>query len=446
MDGSKTDARPRPQGWPRTLASRLFLIFLVGLVLANGMSFALQFYERYQSARTVMLGNLERDVIVSFAVLDRLPADERQAWLPRLASDKRSYLLGPGKADQPLALPAAQVAAHTIESALGGVYPLAFASMADDPRHIQVRATLHDGSYATLDIHLGMPPLARWLPAVLLAQLALLVACAWFAVRLAIRPLTRLAKAADALDPDKRGPAMDERGPAEVAYAAIAFNAMQDRIAAHLAERMRILGAISHDLQTPITRMKLRAEFMDDSTDKEKLEHDLREIELLVREGLDYARSAHGGAERAVRVDVDSFLDSLVCDYQDTGREVSLIGASSAALVTRPHALRRILSNLVDNALKFGGAAEVDVRPHAAGQGVSIFVLDRGPGIPPDELQAVLQPFYRLEGSRNRDTGGTGLGLAIASQLAAAIGGRLVLSNRDGGGLSAEVRLAQGFV
>jgi signal transduction histidine kinase len=433
----------RRAGWPRTLASRLFLIFLVGLVVAHGLSFGLQFYERYESARNTMLGDLERDVAVAFAVLDRLPADERAAWLPRLSSNNRTYLLGPGEADQPLQLEAGHAAVAAIEAALDGAYPVQAGNVADDPKHIQIRVTLHDGSHATLDIHLAIAPMPRWLPIVLLVQLALLVACAWVAVRLATRPLTRLAKAADSLDPDKRGPRLDERGPSEVADAAAAFNAMQDRIAAHLTERMRILSAISHDLQTPITRMKLRSEFMDDSPDKDKLSQDLSEVEQLVREGLDYARSAHGKTETPVRIDLNAFLDSLVCDYQDTGRDVTLSGTSPFLLDTRPRALRRLLGNLIDNALKFGGAAEVGIHPHPDGHGLSLFVRDRGPGIPEHELQAVLQPFYRVESSRNRDTGGTGLGLAIGTQLAAVLEGPLMLRNREGGGLEVELRLTQ---
>jgi signal transduction histidine kinase len=439
-EASSADNPQRQYGWPRTLATRLFLIFLVGLVLAHALSFGLLFYERYETAKTMMLGNLERDIVTAMAILNRLPAAERAAWLPRLDDDNRRYILGNGEADQPLQTAAAHTASDTIEHALKGAYPLSFHGVAGDPRHIQVRVVLNDGQPVTIDMHLSIMPLATWLPIVLLVQLGMLVACAWFAVRLAIRPLTQLAQAADALDPNKTSPRLSERGPAEVAYAAIAFNAMQKRISAHLAERMQILGAISHDLQTPITRMKLRSEFMEDSIDKEKLTQDLNEVELLVREGVAYARSAHGVTETPVRIDLNAFLDSLVCDYQDTGKAVSLNGTCTAPLTTRPHALRRILGNLIDNALKFAGAAEVSIHCRKEG-GISIYVLDRGPGIPQSELDAVLQPFYRLESSRNRDTGGTGLGLAIASELASAIGGRFILSNRAGGGLSAEIRL-----
>jgi signal transduction histidine kinase len=426
--------------WPRSLVVRLFVIFLVGLVLAQALLFALVFYERYEAGKSMMLGNLESDVSIAMDILDRLPPGERAAWLPRLDSQNRHYLLGEGQADRALTTSAARAAAAAIQAALRD-REVAVREMAGDPKHIQAMMHLRDGRPVTLDIHLSLMPLAFWLPVVLAIQLLLLVGCAWFAVRLAIRPLTRLAHAADALDPNKTGPRLDEKGPTEVAHAANAFNAMQDRIAAHLAERMRMLGAISHDLQTPITRMKLRSELMDDSPDKDKLAQDLDEVERLVREGLAYARTAHGVLEKPARLDLCAFLDSLVCDYQDTGKPVSLDGSCATPLLTRPHALRRLLGNLIDNALKFAGAAEVQVRTREDG-GVTVSVMDRGPGIPEDKLQDVLQPFFRLEGSRNRDTGGTGLGLAIASQLAAVAGGALRLYNREGGGLCAELRLA----
>lgn len=426
--------------WPRKLMTRLFLIFFVGLLLAHAMSFALLFYERYDATKSMMVGDLERELSIAAITLDRLSPAERPEWLTRLSSGNRQYRLGPGEADQPLQLASARAAAESISTALSSFYPVVFHAMAGDDRFIQARITLSDGSTIVRDIHAAMPPLAGWLPVVLAMQLALLVACAWLAVRLAVRPLTRLAKAADSMDVDQVSPRLNERGPIEVAQAAIAFNAMQDRIGSYLKERMQLLGAISHDLQTPITRMKLRAEFMDDSVDKIKLTQDLAEVERLVREGIDYARSAHGTEEKCVRIDANAFLDSIVCDYQDTGQQVSFSAQHFGILETRPHALRRVLCNLIDNALKFAGAAEVRIEGSGPRE-VSIVVLDRGPGIAAVELEAVFQPFYRLELSRNRDTGGTGLGLAIARQLVIVLGGSLVLSNRDGGGLAAEVRI-----
>ncbi|WP_047604014.1 sensor histidine kinase [Pseudomonas putida] len=425
--------------WPRTLASRLAMIFFTGLVLAYGLSFGLQAYERYISSRSMMLSNLEQDVATSVAILDRLPAAERAAWLPRLERRTYRYRLDQGLAGEAMASSDPPMAAASIVKAIGSDYRLTFLEIPGPNAHFQAHLSLADGAPLTIDVTPAPVPVARWLPVVLLIQLAVLLLCTWLAVRLAIGPLTRLAQAVDNLDPDQPGVQLDESGPREVRYAAVAFNALQARIAAHLKERMQLLAAISHDLQTPITRMKLRVEVMDEGVEKDKFGSDLDEMEHLVREGVAYARSMDSSTEATCRVNLDAFLDSLVFDYQDSGAQVERHGSSGTLLETRPHALRRVLVNLVDNALKFAGAAELQVSRE--GSTTIIRVLDNGPGIPGDELDEVLKPFYRVEGSRNRSTGGTGLGLAIAHQLIQAMGGRLTLSNREQGGLCAQIEL-----
>ncbi|WP_271412220.1 sensor histidine kinase [Pseudomonas sp. Q1-7] len=426
--------------WPRTLAARLALIFLGGLLLAYGLSFASQFYERYQTGRNVMLGNLEHDVSTAVALIDRLPAEERSRWLSLLERRNYRYRLDEGLPGKPMDMAQAPMAVTSIERAIGQRYALRFENIPGPHPHFQAHLVLNDGRPLTIDVTPGPIPVAQWLPVVLILQLALLLVCTWLAVRMAIRPLTRLAQAVDHLDPDASGPLLDERGPQEVAYAARALNALQGRIGAYLKERMQLLAAISHDLQTPITRMKLRVEQMEGSQERDKLWSDLNEMQHLVREGVAYARSMDGASEPLCRIDLDAFLDSLVCDYQDSGQAVSLAGASGMLLETRPHALRRVLSNLIDNALKFGGNAQLDVHRDALGH-VQVQVLDNGPGIAEAELQDVFKPFYRVESSRNRSTGGTGLGLAIALQLSQALGARLTLANRDGGGLCAQLDL-----
>ena len=425
--------------WPRTLASRLAMIFFTGLVLAYGLSFGLQAYERYISSRSMMLSNLEQDVATSVAILDRLPAAERAAWLPRLERRTYRYRLDQGLAGEAMPSSDPPMAAASIVKAIGSDYRLTFLEIPGPNAHFQAHLNLADGAPLTIDVTPATVPVARWLPVVLLIQLAVLFLCTWLAVRLAIGPLTRLAQAVDNLDPDQPGVQLDESGPREVRYAAVAFNALQARIAAHLKERMQLLAAISHDLQTPITRMKLRVEVMDEGVEKDKFGSDLDEMEHLVREGVAYARSMDSSTEATCRVNLDAFLDSLVFDYQDSGAQVERHGSSGTLLETRPHALRRVLVNLVDNALKFAGAAELQVSRE--GSTTIIRVLDNGPGIPGDELDEVLKPFYRVEGSRNRSTGGTGLGLAIAHQLIQAMGGRLTLSNREQGGLCAQIEL-----
>jgi signal transduction histidine kinase len=425
---------------PRSLRWRLFVILFAGLAAAHAMSFGVLFYERTMSAKAVMYTVLENDVSTSIALLDRLPPEERSQWLSTLNRPTYRYELGPGIPGVPELSPRAAEVARTINVAAGKRFPVRVEGIPGEREHLQAHVTLSDGSQVTIDVRPALMPLAAWLPYVLVAQLCLLVLCTWLAVRLAIRPLLRLANAADDLDPNRKPVRLEETGPTEVAYAATAFNAMRDRIAHYLQERVQILAAISHDLQTPITRMKLRAEMADDSPEKDKLINDLSEIERLVREGVAYAKSAHGDAEKPTRIDIASFVESIAFDYQDTGKPVAVPSSVDAVIVTRPHALRRILTNLIDNALKFAGAAEIQLGRMPDGK-FRIAVLDSGPGIPEEQLLAVIQPFYRVEQSRSRDTGGTGLGLAIAHELTVAIGGTLRLANRPGGGLAAEVLL-----
>jgi len=425
--------------WPRTLMWRLSLIFLVGLLLANALTLGLMMFERMESAKSVMLGNLEYDVATSVAILDRLPADERPAWLDRLDRGNYRYLLQAGQSGSYPVATRSKEAAHSLKLALGDDYALSINSVPDTREHMQVHLKLKDGSPLTIDLTPALVPFANWLPVVLILQLLLLLVCSWFAVRLTVRPLTRLKEAADALDLQMNtGCRLAEDGPLEVAHAARAFNAMQDRIVAYVKERIHILASISHDLQTPITRMKLRSELMDEGPVKDKLLHDLNEISHLVREGVAYARTSESMAEKPGRIAIDAFIDSLVCDYQDIGQAVCLQGTLEQTLVTRPQALRRVLSNLIDNALKFAGQAEVQLQ-RLPDQQICIRVCDRGPGVPEEELAAILQPFYRLETSRNRETGGTGLGLAIAQQLVLALGATLTLANREGGGLCVSI-------
>ncbi len=330
--------------------------------------------------------------------------------------------------------------ARVIEDSIGVSYPLTVNSVPNHPDRLQVHVRLTDGSPLTIDV-LPIPtlPLSGWLPAVLVLQLLMIAGCCWLAVRVATRPLNALANAADTLGPDLRADRLNEDGPSEVARAARAFNAMQDRIGGYMTERMQILAAISHDLQTPITRMRLRVDTMDDQTAATRLQQDLREMESLVKEGVTYARTLHGTSEAPCKVDLDALLDSLVCDYVDAGAPVTLTGQVGHPIVTRPQALRRIVGNLVDNALKYGNEAQLRVNTRASG--IDVVVTDRGPGIPEDMLDAVFAPFVRLETSRNRNTGGTGLGLAIARQLAQAMDATLTLRNRESGGLEARLSL-----
>ena len=423
--------------WPRSLFGRLTLILFFGLIAAHILTFGLIAYERTQAARAMMVRNLGKEVASAVAILERVPPAERSRWLPRLERSNYRYVLG-SAADAPaLKTTFAQAVRASISDALGSAYGVAV----NGTEGLQMGVHLHlaDGTPLAIEMLPSSMLLSFWVPLILFIQLAILAVFTWLAVRLATRPLMRLAEAADTFGADLATAPVPENGPLEVGRAAAAFNAMQRRIAEHLAERMQILAAVSHDLQTPITRMRLRADLMDNPVQRDKMLGDLNAMQMLVEEGIAYARNAQGIGEAMCRTDLDALLDSLVYDYLDAGQEVGLRGKVGRPIETRPHTLRRILTNLVDNALKFGGEVEIQVQ---AETGIAIAVLDRGPGIPTAELSAVLQPFYRLEASRNRETGGTGLGLAIAHQLATAMGASLRLSNRDGGGLQARLLLA----
>ncbi|GAB7539612.1 ATP-binding protein [Burkholderia sp. 3C] len=426
---------------PRSMFARLALILCVGLAVAQMLSFWLTLTERDQATTTLMMGYIEREVVASVALLDHLPPGERAAWLPRLARRSYRFELGPGEPGGPVDAALSARVERSITDGIGRTYAVTANEIPGDTEHMQVHLKLSDGTPLTIDMHpMSGIPLSGWLPVVLLLQLAVLAACCWIAVRLATRPLHALADAADALGPDLKGERLPESGPSEVARAARAFNAMQDRIATYTAERMQILAAISHDLQTPITRMRLRVDVMDDETQAAKLRQDLEEMGQLVKEGVAYARTVHSTSEAARRIDLDALLDSIVCDYLDAGQDVDFAKRTDLSLDAPPQALRRVIGNLVDNALKFGGAAQVELTLTPAG-GAEIAVLDRGPGIPEASLDAVFEPFVRIETSRNRGTGGTGLGLAIARQLAQAMNATLTLRNRDGGGLAARLTL-----
>jgi signal transduction histidine kinase len=422
--------------WPRSLHTRILVVLLVGLLLAHGMTFVLLLAERSMAMRSMMIAYLASDVASSVAVLERLPADERVQWTQRLSRRNYRLSIGTAPASAPAASSAlAQTVTHELSMALGPGRSVQVQEGADPTAALRVLLPLSGGAPLVVDIEEARLRISPWAWGALALQFLLLIGLSAWAVRTATQPLKNLAQAADGMTPEQPAMPLAEDGPSEVTRAAAAFNRMQQRIDAHLKERMHILAAVSHDLQTPITRMRLRADLLDDTQLRDKLQADLAEMQAMVEEGIAYARSAHAAREPAQRTDLQALVQTIVLDYTDAGRPVQLMETAPLHASTRPQALRRLVCNLVDNALKFAGGAEVQL---AAGEtGWTLQVLDRGPGIPADRLEAVLQPFVRLEDSRHRSTGGTGLGLAIAHQLAHGLGGRLVLGPREGGGLVA---------
>ncbi len=271
---------------------------------------------------------------------------------------------------------------------------------------------------------------------ILVISIALL---SFIAVRYVTRPLALLAKAADDLGRDIQSPPLQEKGSAEVRRAARAFNTMQSRLRRYIEDRGEVLAAVSHDLKTPITRLRLRSEMLEDEKIQEKFNQDLDEMEHMVSATLDFMRGTES-SEKPVPVDVMALLEALRDDMSDMGAKVQLQPAKLKPYPGRPLLLKRCLTNLIENAVRYG--EEANIRVEQSKELLQIIIADKGPGIPEAERERIFKPFVRGEASRSKDTGGNGLGLSIARNIARAHGGELTLrSGGDGVGLEAVVSL-----
>jgi signal transduction histidine kinase len=272
----------------------------------------------------------------------------------------------------------------------------------------------------------------------MLVMAAFIVAISIWAVRRMTAPLSTVAQAADRLGRDVNAPPLPESGTIEMKQAAQAFNTMQSKLRALIENRTRMLAALSHDLRTPLTLLRLRAENVENADERDKMLATIAEMDAMIGATLQYAREQAADEPRR-STDVTALVQSLVDDMADAGLDVTMAPAEPVQLTGQPAALKRALTNLIDNAVKYGKRARLSLTETPAG--VTIAIDDDGPGIPEDELQRVFQPFYRVESSRSRDTGGVGLGLAIAQAVVEAQGGTLTLRNRRPAGLRAEITL-----
>jgi len=257
-------------------------------------------------------------------------------------------------------------------------------------------------------------------------------------VRWLTRPLDKLVRAAEQLGREIDVPPLKEQGPLEIQATAQAFNRMQERITRFIDDRQRLFSAISHDLKTPITRLRLRAEMLDKEEDGEPFGRHLEELDRMVSGALECARGTDIHEE--VRpIDIMALLGALQDDAAVLGRNVTVVGDVGPVFWGRPIALKRCLGNLIDNAIFYGQQAEIfaENSPDL----LTIRICDRGAGIPEEMIDQVFEPYFRGESSRNRYTGGTGLGLGIARNIVHAHGGELALHNREGGGLEVVIRL-----
>ena len=456
---------------PSTLSGRLALILLGGLLIAQLLGAAILLYDR-ASALYEAGGRQAAQRIASIVrLLDTLTPEQRRLVLPAVntaglrVAFTRVAAAEPADAEEnsdAYRLRALLVRALGEERALRVAVLAGNAEPVEGPwpphrRHFEahrrffgglpgggafaVQAQLADGQWVS--IAQRVPEEAFAWPHKLLITLGVLLASvivlSFIAVRWVTRPLAMLGRAAEELGRDIERPPLAETGTVEVRQTAQAFNTMQARLARFLRERAQMLAAVSHDLKTPITRLRLRAELIEDAALKEKVLHDLDEMDHMTRATLEFLRDSN--AREPVRpIDVGALLESLQADAEAVGQEVRIDSIAVAAPYPgRPLALQRCLRNLIDNAVKYGKRAQL--RAHDDAKHLQITVADDGPGIPADRLEQVFEPFYRLEASRSRDTGGVGLGLSIARDIARAHGGGLVLRNRESGGLEAILTL-----
>lgn len=275
------------------------------------------------------------------------------------------------------------------------------------------------------------------LPLLLMAVAVALVA--WWTARRVVGPMRALAVGADRLGRGLDADPLPMTGPSEVRETTQAFNRMKDRLTRFVNERTHMLVALSHDLRSPLTAMRLRIEMLDETEDSIRLKALVEEMQAMVEATLEFARGVTR-AEPAAEVDLAVLLGDLVGDV--SGDRATLAASQPLPATIRPQALNRALRNLIDNAVRYGGVAKVTLTQEP-GMAV-ITIADKGSGLPDDQLEAVFEPFVRLEGSRSRDTGGVGLGLAIARTIIQAHGGTVLLRNPVDGGLEAVVRLPIG--
>ncbi|HYZ62125.1 MAG TPA: ATP-binding protein [Acetobacteraceae bacterium] len=432
-----------------TLASRVGLVLLPGLILVEFLALILHAQDRLELQRLADA----RDFGFRVVQLYRTMVLQPDAWTavvrdlpPSIAP---SIEAGPPGEELPPAPPDVQ---RLIRPYLGfGAMP-----QAQRPRAIMVRGRFEPGSILMAALQ---APDERWLLArteapprypwrstrfllAFLLMAGVTVGLGWWAICVLTAPLLVLTQAAERFGRDVNAPPLSERGPAEVAASGIAFNTMAARIRRFVADRTFLLTAIGHDLRTPITRLKLRAEWMDDEEQRRKMLADLDELEAMVAATLAFGRDV-AGSEPAVPLDLAALVRTVLDEAADArpsqADRLSYAGPEHLTVQARPVALKRAIANLVGNALAYGGQARValEKRPGL----VEVQVEDTGPGIPPDELERVFEPFRRLEASRNRETGGTGLGLPITRNILRAHGGDVTLANKADGGVRATVTL-----
>ena len=470
--------------WPRSLATRTAVVLLAGLMLVQVAGLTIHAFDRIDIQQVAQIREVAGQIFSLYRAVAATAPDRRAEVLADLHRNPRfavALSIAPPVTDlPPMTLPALRRFWTAVETGplsraeprldggptgqakdrhgwtnsefmrrnfgSPGVPPTDIVAYGGLQLHrMAMGVRLSDGSWLNFDAELGPP--RPWHSPTFMGAFGLMTAVAagltvW-AVRRLTWPVRVLAAAAEALGRDVNAPPLPETGPDEVATAAVAFNTMARRIRRFVDDRTTLLTAIGHDLRTPITRLKLRAEFLDDDELRGKMLADLEELEAMVAATLAFGRDART-TEQVVSLDLAELLRTILDEAGDAhpqaAEQLGYDGPSHCTVRVRSLAMKRALTNLVSNAIAYGGGVRVRLAAPSAGT-LTIAIEDDGPGIPPEELERVFEPFYRVEGSRNRETGGTGLGLPIARDILRAHGGDVALANRPGGGLVARVTL-----
>ena len=439
----------------RSMHGRLFLLLMLGVVVSATATLLLVRRQHFEMLHRTQAQHQADQIGHLVEALEAAPPQQREELLYSIRGMGLRGRLGVAKDTLPDTDNILQSALKERLSAVSDLHASGSAACPADEEHNSLSHHTHftysmECQSITLKLSDGTPlklliptPLRPQLPDqppwnALLLFAACIAALAWLAARTATRPLQQLADAADQLNLTSAHQPLLEGGSSEMRRAIRAFNRMQQRIRDDLRERTGMLAAITHDLQTPLTRLRLRLEKVNDTELREKLISDMTAMQYMLQDGLELARSLDA-SEAVQRLDLDSLLDSLCSDAIEAGQTVVYRQRTAVQVGAQPMTLRRALANLLDNAVKYGQHAEVSLKSDA--RQCRICIHDSGPGIPADQLEAVFTPFFRLEHSRSRTTGGTGLGLSIARNIILRHGGELTLRNHPMGGLEAEIVL-----
>lgn len=433
--------------WLDTLTNRTILLLLIGVGTVHVASlYAYQIALHREAAIASDARLADRLLTIKRAVM-RVAPDERELIAHELSGgpieahwSRTEYAVagGPGSAEW------GNLRAHLMELApeltADQIVIGANRSLVSDPHLALISLRLPDESWINVSVFSRLTPPSSGHGTVLSTSLMALgvVGIGILLVRWMTRPLRTFADAAQRLYRSADHAPVPEEGPREVRELAGAFNDMQARIKRLIDDRTQALAAVSHDLKTPLTRLRLKSEALKDEAQAASIRGDLEEMQQMLDQTLAYL-SGDRSDEKTRPLDLGALIATLVDEATDAGSDVEIARRARITITARPVALRRALGNLIGNAVKYGLRARLSLLE--SGQGAEIVVDDDGPGIPDNDIPAAFEPFHRLEQSRSKETGGFGLGLTIARTIIEGHGGTLRLENRPGGGLRATVRL-----